>query len=429
MPVICSRSARAEISSASSPGNSDRNWRPTASCRGTPKSCSIWVFQASTIPSKSTARTPTLRDSTMFSLKSFRRAISKAFCSRVELSVVERDGDITRDGLDEFDVVAGEEVAVNRFAEAKDGDGVFADAAGDKIVEIQLFESALDRLTDVTGGFGGLEEERSAGEFRAGGREEAEVLRLGETHAHGAREAHLAGPCGVLDKNGHAIDEQSLRDAVDDRAEHGLEADLVGKGAAKLNEGAPIVEPVAIEEAVEASLNPLAEGLEEKGGDDDGDHAADRAAGGGVENIGDESDQREIDGRDSSSGRRIGQAALEDNIHIHETVANDGVAETQRNQHEADGGELHPGLRLRVEEEGDDVQEEKGKGSGKGAAGKPLQLLAQDTGRRFAEALVENGAGSQEAQAEKGKLELFELDPRIEPWDKAEHLLGGADVH
>ena len=53
----------------------------TASCRGTPNNCSMRVFQLSTMPVRSTASTPMFSDSTMFSLKSFKRAISSAFCS------------------------------------------------------------------------------------------------------------------------------------------------------------------------------------------------------------------------------------------------------------------------------------------------------------------------------------------------------------
>ena len=49
--------------------------------RGTPISRSSCVFQDSTAPSRSTASTPTLSDSTIFSEKSLSRSICTAFCS------------------------------------------------------------------------------------------------------------------------------------------------------------------------------------------------------------------------------------------------------------------------------------------------------------------------------------------------------------
>ena len=54
--------------------------RPTASSREMPVSLSICVFQLSTRSSRPAARMPTLIDSTMFSLNSFSRSYSSAFC-------------------------------------------------------------------------------------------------------------------------------------------------------------------------------------------------------------------------------------------------------------------------------------------------------------------------------------------------------------
>jgi hypothetical protein len=53
-----------------------------------------------------------------------------------------------------------------------------------------------------------------------------------------------------------------------------------------------------------------------------------------VENLSDERNQREINSGNSRSRHGVGQAALEDDIHVHQAVTNDGVAEAERNQHQ-----------------------------------------------------------------------------------------------
>ena len=83
------------------------------------------------------------------------------------------------------------------------------------------------------------------------------------------------------------------------------------------------------------------------------------AAGGpcGVGERANQRDHREINGDDAGGRGRVGQAALEDDVHVHQAVANDGVAETQRNQHQRDAGEFHPRPRHNSEEIRHDVQQ------------------------------------------------------------------------
>ena len=96
------------------------------------------------MPPRSTASTPTFSDSTMFSLKSLSRAISQRFLLEraVQLRIIERDGHVARDRLHQLHVVAREKIAVDGLPKTKYGDGVLANAAGNKIVQIQLLESA-----------------------------------------------------------------------------------------------------------------------------------------------------------------------------------------------------------------------------------------------------------------------------------------------
>ena len=95
-------------------------------------------------------------------------------------------------------------------------------------------------------------------------------------------------------KNRQAIHQQRLRNAVHHRTQHRLEAHFIGQRAAEFNQRAPVIQPVAIEKAIQPRLNPFAERLKQKRRDDDGDHAAHRPGRLRVEICADQRDQREV---------------------------------------------------------------------------------------------------------------------------------------
>ena len=121
---------------------------------------------------RSTASTPTFSDSTMFSLKSFRRAISKRFLLErgVELRIVEGDGHVAGNGLHQFHVIAGKKITVDRFAKPKNGHGVLANPARNEVIEIQLFERAANGYRSLPARCGGFKENRAAQQIRDGPR-------------------------------------------------------------------------------------------------------------------------------------------------------------------------------------------------------------------------------------------------------------------
>jgi hypothetical protein len=70
----------------------------------------------------------------------------------------------------------------------------------------------------------------------------------------------------------------------------------------------------------------------------------------GVDLFGDERDDAEVDADQSAGGQRVGHAALEDEVGVHEPVADDGPAEGERQEDEREAGELreHAGTGCRV---------------------------------------------------------------------------------
>src|SRR5258708_35295101 len=114
---------------------------------------------------------------------------------------------------------------------------MLADAAGDKVVEVELLKRVPNGIADVSCRTGRLKKEPPAGKLGPGRLEESEIQRLGKAHAHRTGNAHLAGLHRVFHKNREAIDKQRLRDTVHDRAQHGVETHFVRQRASELNEG------------------------------------------------------------------------------------------------------------------------------------------------------------------------------------------------
>ena len=118
---------------------------------------------------------------------------------------------------------------------------------------------------------------------------------------------------------------------------------FVRERAAELDQRAPVIKPVAIEEAIQTRLDPIAEGLKDKRGENDGDDIAGRAGGpSGLEQLANQRSQTEVERHHSGRRHRVSQAALENNVNVHQPVADDGVSEAQRNQRQRKNRKLHP---------------------------------------------------------------------------------------
>jgi hypothetical protein len=102
----------------------------------------------------------------------------------IKLRVVESYSHVACNCFDQLDVIAGEIVAVDGLAEPQNSHGVFANAAGHKVIEVELFESAAYGVADVARGAGRLKKECPPRELGPGRSEETKIKRLRETHAH-----------------------------------------------------------------------------------------------------------------------------------------------------------------------------------------------------------------------------------------------------
>src|SRR5580700_6574805 len=96
----------------------------------------------------------------------------------VELSVIKSHGDVACDGFHQLDVITGKIIAVDGLAEAQDSDGMFANAAGNVVIQVELLESAAHGLADVARCAGRLKKERPPRELGPGRTEETEIERF-----------------------------------------------------------------------------------------------------------------------------------------------------------------------------------------------------------------------------------------------------------
>ncbi len=155
------------------------------------------------------------------------------------------------------------------------------------------------------------------------------------------------------------------------------------ESAAELDQRLAIVVALAVEDAVHPALNPTLKRFKKGGDQNDSDAlapVANRLGQAIVGEAGGARDYAEVTSQDEAGGQRVGHAALEDQIGVHQPVTDDGPTEGQRQKDDGEAGQIgeKPGQR-QIEEEEDRVEGEWPHRQ-PCAAIEPLQLLALQGG-------------------------------------------------
>ena len=117
----------------------------------------------------------------------------------------------------------------------------------------------------------------------------------------------------------------------------------------------------------------------------------------------------EVEGDEGGGGEGIGDAALEDEVDVHEAVPDDGPGEGKGQEDEGEADDvLEDGVYRDVEQEGNDVEQGEGDDGDQGAAGKPLELLALERVFRAAGAQEEECGGGDVVEGHVGHGDLVE---------------------
>ena len=197
-----------------------------------------------------------------------------------------------------------------------------------------------------------------------------------------------------------------------------MEVGFRAEAAAEFDEGVSVVVLVTVEDLIDPALEAALEGLEDLGGDEDGEDEAEFTDGFRqivVYALGDEGDDAEIDGDECAGGQGVGDASFEDEVGVHEPVADDGPTESERQEDEGEAGELlQKDGNGDAGEVGDGVKECEGQNGEQGSAGEPLKLLPEQGGVGSGIAAQEEDGGEDKIGGHVGGGDLVELEAKGE---------------
>ena len=211
------------------------------------------------------------------------------------------------------------------------------------------------------------------------------------------------------EEDGDACHQQRLRQPVHDGMEQSVQIGLRTQAAAEGDQGLAIVVALAVEDPVDPVLNGAFERFEKLRRDDDGGDQAPRACAGqaGMHHLSREGDRAKIKADQRSRRQGVGNAALEDQVNVHQAVADNGPAKGKRQKDQANATQLDQNAGNRnAGEKRDDVQHREGNDGEQGSPGQPLQLLAAKR-ILLPEIVAEENQGSQdvvERQVTHGEL-------------------------
>src|ERR1017187_2802078 len=298
----------------------------------------------------------------------------------VKARILQRDANVAGQGFEQLHIFTGEEIAFRGFAQPEHGDHAVHHGAGNVVVEVEP-ANGFTRLGSLAHRLAGVVEEQVAlFPLRALHVQEVEVESAGVGDAERLGESELLRMLRIRQEHGHAVHQQRVREAINDRSEHVVEVGFGIQIAAKLDQRLTVVVAFLVKKLVEVVLNPVLEGVKEQCSDGNRDHQADRTGAGEVlvEEFRDHADGRKICRQNCASGNGVSHAALEDEVDVHQAVAEYGVAEREGQEHQRQNGEAHAHCRHAAEQVGNHVKNGERSDGEDGTARYPLHLLPQD---------------------------------------------------
>src|SRR5258706_6896704 len=123
-----------------------------------------------------------------------------------------------------------------------------------------------------------LEEQVSSIVYRTRAPKEAQVQSARRGDAKRLRQMETRSRFVGLEENAHAVHQQSVREAIDHRAQHLVEIFFGAEFAAEFHQCSAVVVAGAIENLVQPLLNPVFDGIKEQRRYDHGEDEACRTA-------------------------------------------------------------------------------------------------------------------------------------------------------
>ena len=160
-------------------------------------------------------------------------------------------------------------------------------------------------------------------------------------------------------KHCDAGNKQSLRQPFDDRIDEGPKVSLRVKGTTEIDQGLTVVEALLVEDAVHPCLDGSFERIEDEAGSDDGRQQTPDAEvwEPGMDKLCREGNHAKVEADQGCRRQRIGDAAFEDQVDIHQAVAHDRPRKGERKKDEREPDQVGEESRDRnVEQKRDDVE-------------------------------------------------------------------------
>ena len=184
----------------------------------------------------------------------------------------------------------------------------------------------------------------------------------------------------------------------------------------ELEESHPVIIALAIEEPVQARLDPVDHRLEEESRDDNGQDPAAATEGGEIcaEEVGGKGDQAEGDSHDRGGGERISDAAPEDDVHVHQTVSNNRIAKSERKEDQRQHRKVHPSGRNEAQRIRHRVKCCERNDGQKRPSRHPFELLLEQRGLGPAIAIQQENGPRQEVRRQINQLTGVQDPPHRE---------------
>ena len=197
----------------------------------------------------------------------------------VEPAVLDGDAEIAAERFEQLHVFAGKVVALGGLSQAEHGDGLLLRAAGNVVVQIEAGDGVL-RSGGLARHLVRVLEEHVAGGLGTRRAQESQIELAHGIHANRLGEDELLGFFARAQENRDAVHGQGARQPVQYRGEQRVQIRFRTQLAAKFNQRAPVVIDGAVEELVDAVLNPFAHRIKQQRRDHYGQDQSHRARAG-----------------------------------------------------------------------------------------------------------------------------------------------------
>ena len=198
-------------------------------------------------------------------------------------------------------------------------------------------------------------------------------------------------------------DRQRLHQAVCDGLQHVVDAFAGIQFPDEIYQGLAVIVGVAVEMAIQLFLYPVADGLEQEGGDE---HHHNQLRTGNILNalldqVADGKDNAVEGCEDDEGGQRVGVAPAEDNVHIHQPVAQNGPRDGEGDEGQRDDRVVQQRAELEVQDVRNGIQQPERCKAEDHAVPQPLQLLANHSVLGLAITLLQHETADGPGQCEQ----------------------------